>query len=53
MLESDVFDEEGFSEGILSFYQLDVVEPVVGKFVFLVDQDLVGILDGEFAFQGG
>ena len=37
MLESDVFDEEGFSEGVLSFYQFDVVEPVVGKLVFFVD----------------
>ena len=53
MLESDVFDEESFAEGVLGFDQFDVVEPVVGKFRGLVDDGGIGVPQGKFGLDGG
>ena len=53
MLERGVFSEEGFPEGVLGFDELNVVEPVVGEFVFLVDENQVGVLDVVGGFGEG
>ena len=51
--QGDFFDEESVSEGVLGFDEFDVVEPVVGEFVFLVDEGQVRVEVAELGFDGG
>ena len=53
MHQGDFFDEKTFAERIGGFDQFDVVEPVVGELVLLVDDGEVRVEVAEFGFDVG
>ena len=51
MLESNLFNDEDCAERVLGADEFDLVEPVVRKLVFLVDQSQIRVLEGNFVVE--